>query len=186
MTFALDNAALATFANDTGTARTNDSGVARIGLNASTASGDGQITASLNTGETGTTTFSATAATTGSTESSVTLTLQNSDGEEDNELSTNNALTAVATVTDADGNPQDDVLLTFSLSNSDLAEFSNDTATALTDENGIASIGMTVSDLSGDGEVTVTLPTGESGSTTFSSQGRTSVSEEPADRKSVV
>ena len=180
VTFALDNAALATFANDTGTARTNDSGVARVGLNASTASGDGQITASLNTGETGTTTFSATAATTGSTESSVTLTLQNSDGEEDNELSTNNALTAVATVTDADGNPQDDVLLTFSLSNSDLAEFSNDTATALTDENGIASIGMTVSDLSGDGEVTVTLPTGESGSTTFSSQGRTSVSEEPA------
>ena len=180
VTFALDNAALATFANDTGTARTNDSGVARIGLNASTASGDGQITASLNTGETGTTTFSATAATTGSTDSSVTLTLQNSDGEEDNELSTNNALTAVATVTDADGNPQDDVLLTFSLSNSDLAEFSNDTATALTDENGIASIGMTVSDLSGDGEVTVTLPTGESGSTTFSSQGRTSVSEEPA------
>merc|ERR1712137_288148 len=124
--------------------------------------------------------FSATAATTGSTESSVSLVLQNSDGEQDNELSTNNALTAVATVTDADGNPQDDILLTFSLSNSDLAEFSNDTATALTDENGIASIGMAVSDLSGDGEVIVTLPTGESDSTTFSSSGRTSVSEEPA------
>mgnify|MGYP001165742802 FL=1 len=180
VSFVLDNAALATFANDTGTARTNDSGVARIGLNASTASGDGQITASLNTGETGTTTFSATAATTGSTESSVSLILQNSDGEQDNELSTNNALTAVATVTDADGNPQDDILLTFSLSNSDLAEFSNDTATALTDENGIASIGMAVSELSGDGEVIVTLPTGESDSTTFSSSGRTSVSEEPA------
>lgn len=180
VSFVLDNAALATFANDTGTARTNGSGVARIGLNASTASGDGQITASLNTGETGTTTFSATAVTTSSTESSVSLLLQNSDGEQDNELSSNNALTAIATVTDADGNPQDDILLTFSLSNSDLAEFSNDTATALTDENGIASIGMAVSDLSGDGEVIVTLPTGESDSTTFSSSGRTSVSEEPA------
>ncbi|WP_420935832.1 beta strand repeat-containing protein [Alteromonas sp. A081] len=180
VTFVLDNTALATFSNDTGTARTNADGVARIGINASTASGDGQITASISSGETGTTTFSAIAATTGSTESSVLLTLQNSSGEEDNELSTNNALTAFATVTDADGNPQDDVLLTFSLSNSDLAEFSNDTATALTDENGIASIGMTVSDLSGDGEVTVTLPTGEFDSTTFSSSGRTSVSEQPA------
>ena len=180
VTFALSNSALATFGNDTATASTNESGIARIGLNASTASGDGEITASLSSGESGTTTFSATATATGTTENSVTLTLQNSDGEEDNNLSTNSALTAVATVKDADGNPLDDILLTFSLSNGELAEFSNDTATALTDEAGVASIGMTVSDLSGDGEVIVTLPSGESDSTTFSSTGRTSVSEQPA------
>ncbi|MED5331563.1 MAG: Ig-like domain-containing protein, partial [Pseudomonadota bacterium] len=73
-----------------------------------------------------------------------------------------------------------DLLLTFSLSNDDLATFSNDTATALTNAEGVASIGMSVGSASGDGEVTATLPTGEADSTTFSSTGSTTVSEEPA------
>ncbi|GFD89020.1 hypothetical protein KUL152_12460 [Tenacibaculum sp. KUL152] len=180
LSFSLSNAALAEFANDTGTARTNDSGVARIGLNASTASGDGEITASLSTGETGTTTFSATAISTTPTELTVTLTLQNAAGEEDNNLTSNNELVAVATVTDASGAPQNDLLLTFSLSNDDLAEFSNDTATALTSDEGVATIGMSVGTASGDGQVTVTTASGETASTTFSSTGSTVVSEEPA------
>ncbi|BCO18795.1 hypothetical protein KUC3_16520 [Alteromonas sp. KC3] len=180
LSFSLSNAALAEFANDTGTARTNDSGVARIGLNASTASGDGEITASLSTGETGSTTFSATAISTTPTELTVTLTLQNAAGEEDNNLTSNNELVAVATVTDASGAPQNDLLLTFSLSNDDLAEFSNDTATALTSDEGVATIGMSVGTASGDGQVTVTTASGETASTTFSSTGSTVVSEEPA------
>jgi hypothetical protein len=180
LSFSLSNAALAEFANDTGTARTNDSGVARIGLNASTASGDGEITASLSTGETGTTTFSATAISTTPTELTVTLTLQNAAGEEDNNLTSNNELVAVATVTDASGAPQNDLLLTFTLSNDDLAEFSNDTATALTSDEGVATIGMSVGTASGDGQVTVTTASGETASTTFSSTGSTVVSEEPA------
>ena len=68
----------------------------------------------------------------------------------------------------------------FSLSNDDLATFSNDTATALTNAEGVASIGMSVGSASGDGEVTATLSTGEADSTTFSSTGSTTVSEEPA------
>ena len=181
LTFTLSNEQLAEFGNDTGTARTNSNGVARLRLNASTASGDGEITAALGSGETGTTTFSATAVTsTDPTTISVSLALQNAGGEADNSLSSSNALVALATVTNSEGEPQADLLLTFSLSNDDLATFSNDTATALTNAEGVASIGMSVGSASGDGEVTATLPTGEADSTTFSSSGSTTVSEEPA------
>ena len=181
LTFTLSNEQLAEFGNDTGTARTNSNGVARLRLNASTASGDGEITAALGSGETGTTTFSATAVTsTDPTTISVSLALQNAAGEADNSLSSSNALVALATVTNSEGEPQADLLLTFSLSNDDLATFSNDTATALTNAEGVASIGMSVGSASGDGEVTATLPTGEADSTTFSSEGSTTVSEEPA------
>ena len=181
LTFTLSNTELAEFGNDTGTARTNANGVARLRLNASTASGDGEITAALSSGETGKTTFSATAVSTvDPTTIAVALTLQNAAGETDNSLSTNNALVAVATVTNSQGEPQADLLLTFSLSNDDLATFSNDTATALTNAEGVATIGMSVGSASGDGQVTATLPTGESDSTTFSSTGSTTVSEEPA------
>ena len=181
LTFTLSNEQLAEFGNDTGTARTNSNGVARLRLNASTASGDGEITAALGSGETGTTTFSATAVTsTDPTTISVSLVLQNAAGEADNSLSSSNALVALATVTNSEGEPQADLLLTFSLSNDDLATFSNDTATALTNAEGVASIGMSVGSASGDGEVTATLPTGEADSTTFSSTGSTTVSEEPA------
>ena len=181
LTFTLSNEQLAEFGNDTGTARTNSNGVARLRLNASTASGDGEITAALGSGETGTTTFSATAVTsTDPTTISVSLALQNAAGEADNSLSASNALVALATVTNSEGEPQADLLLTFSLSNDDLATFSNDTATALTNAEGVASIGMSVGSASGDGEVTATLSTGEADSTTFSSTGSTTVSEEPA------
>ena len=181
LTFTLSNEQLAEFGNDTGTARTNSNGVARLRLDASTASGDGEITAALGSGETGTTTFSATAVTsTDPTTISVSLALQNAGGEADNSLSSSNALVALATVTNSEGEPQADLLLTFSLSNDDLATFSNDTATALTNAEGVASIGMSVGSASGDGEVTATLPTGEADSTTFSSSGSTTVSEEPA------
>ncbi|MEC7633868.1 MAG: Ig-like domain-containing protein, partial [Pseudomonadota bacterium] len=181
LTFTLSNEQLAEFGNDTGTARTNSNGVARLRLNASTASGDGEITAALGSGETGTTTFSATAVTsTDPTTISVSLALQNAAGEADNSLSSSNALVALATVTNSEGEPQADLLLTFSLSNDDLATFSNDTATALTNAEGVASIGMSVGSASGDGEVTATLSTGEADSTTFSSEGSTTVSEEPA------
>jgi hypothetical protein len=111
---------------------------------------------------------------------SVSLALQNAAGEADNSLSSSNALVALATVTNSEGEPQADLLLTFSLSNDDLATFSNDTATALTNAEGVASIGMSVGSASGDGEVTATLSTGEADSTTFSSTGSTTVSEEPA------
>jgi len=80
---------------------------------------------------------------------SIALTLENESGASDNSLSSSNALVALATVTNSEGEPQADLLLTFSLSNDDLATFSNDTATALTNAEGVASIGMSVGSASG-------------------------------------
>ena len=180
LTFTLSDPSLAEFANDTGTASTNADGVARLGLLASTASGDGEITASLSSGETGRTTFSATAIDPVSNELTVSLTLQNTNGEPDNNLTSDNGLIALATVTNSQGEPQADLLLTFSLSNDDLATFSNDTATALTDENGLATLGMTAGTLSGDGVVTAVLSSGEEDSATFSAVGSAGAVAKPA------
>ena len=113
LTFTLSNEELAEFGNDTGTERTDNNGEARIRLNASSASGGGEITATLGTGETATTTFSATAVSGADpTTIIVSLTLQNEDGESDSNLSEDNSLFAVATVADQNGNPFTDALLT--------------------------------------------------------------------------
>jgi len=111
---------------------------------------------------------------------SIALTLENESGESDNNLSENNSLVIVATVTDQDGNPHSDALLTFTLSNQDLAEFGNDTGTARTNSDGVARLGLEASTASGDGEITAALGTGETGNTTFSATGSTTVREEPA------
>ena len=180
VTFALSNTDLAVFGNDTGTARTDESGVARITINASTASGDGEITGSLSSGETGSTTFSAVGSATVDPATTVSLALQNAAGESDSDLSSENSLTAVATVLNSEGEPQEDLIVTFTLSNDELAVFGNDTGTARTDESGIASISLAVGTASGDGELTATLSTLESDTTTFSSTGSVTVSEDPA------
>lgn len=111
---------------------------------------------------------------------SIALTLENESGESDNNLSENNSLVIVATVTDQDGNPHSDALLTFTLSNQNLAEFGNDTGTARTNSDGVARLGLEASTASGDGEITAALGTGETGTTTFSATGSTTVREEPA------
>ena len=180
VTFALSNTDLAVFGNDTGTARTDDSGVARITINASTASGDGEITGSLSSGESGSTTFSAVGSATVDPATTVSLALQNAAGESDSDLSSENSLTAVATVLNSEGEPQEDLIVTFTLSNDELAVFGNDTGTARTNESGIASISLAVGTASGDGELTATLSTLESDTTTFSSTGSVTVSEDPA------
>ncbi|MBQ4829755.1 Ig-like domain-containing protein [Alteromonas sp. MMG017] len=180
VTFSVSNSDLAVFGNDTGTARTDDSGVARITINASTASGDGEITGSLSSGESGSTTFSAVGSATVEPATTVSLELQNAAGEADSDLSSENSLTAVATVLNSEGEPQEDLIVTFTLSNDELAVFGNDTGTARTNENGIASISVAVGTASGDGELTATLSTLESDTTTFSSTGSVTVSEDPA------
>lgn len=180
VTFALSNTDLAVFGNDTGTTRTDVSGVARITINASTASGDGEITGSLSSGETGSTTFSAVGSATVDPATTVSLALQNAAGESDSDLSSENSLTAVATVLNSEGEPQEDLIVTFTLSNDELAVFGNDTGTARTNESGIASISLAVGTASGDGELTATLSTLESDTTTFSSTGSVTVSEDPA------
>lgn len=110
----------------------------------------------------------------------VSLSLENSNGEADQNLTINNPLTLVASVVNTAGEAQADRLLTFAVSEPSLANFSNDTATARTNADGIATITLTVGSASGAGEVTASLSSGESGTTTFTSSGSGSASEQPA------
>ena len=181
ITFTLSNEELAVFGNDTGTARTDDAGVATIDLTVGTAAGDGQITATLPDGTEGTTTFTSSGSS--SDENAVytiSLTLVNQAGEADRNLASDNALTLNVSVTDQFDNPLTDTLIDFTLSDENIATFSNDTATARTDDTGAASIGLAVGSASGDGEVTATLPDGTTASTTFSSEGASVITEVPA------
>ncbi len=111
---------------------------------------------------------------------SVAVETLNADGSPGKDLSQDNVLTVRATVTDQNGTPKTDTLVTFSLSSDDLGTFGNDTATARTDENGIASLTLNVGEAAGDGMITATTADGESGTTTFSSQGTAQISAQPA------
>ncbi|QPG04480.1 Ig-like domain-containing protein [Salinimonas marina] len=110
----------------------------------------------------------------------VAMSLQNTSGSPDKNLSQDNPLNASVTVADEQGNVRSDTLVTFSLSNEELASFSNDTGTARTDENGVASIGLSAGALAGDGLLTATTTEGEVGTITFTSAGTTQESVEPA------
>ncbi|MBU2976697.1 Ig-like domain-containing protein [Alteromonas sp. C1M14] len=110
----------------------------------------------------------------------VSLSVVNQNNETDRDLATDNPLNIVVTVTDDEGAALADTLVTFTLSNDELANFSNDTGTARTDDSGQASIGLTVGTSAGDGQITATLPDGTTGTTTFTSAGTAVVSEEPA------
>ncbi|WP_395343067.1 Ig-like domain-containing protein [Ningiella sp. W23] len=79
-------------------------------------------------------------------------------------------LTASVTVT-SDGAPVEGELVTYSLDEPLLANFSNDTGTALTDANGVASIDLFVSDLSGSGVVSAVIAGQSAVSAGFSSSG---------------
>lgn len=111
---------------------------------------------------------------------SVSLAMQDSDGESDRDLSIDNPLFIVATATDSNGDPVADTLISFTISEPTLAEFTNDTGTARTDDDGVARIGITVGSSAGDGQITATLPGGETGSTTFTSAGSGSGSVQPS------
>ncbi|GGW76753.1 Ig-like domain-containing protein [Alteromonas halophila] len=102
---------------------------------------------------------------------SVTLQMEDNDGNTDRNLSIDNPLFIVATVTDESGDPVTDTLVSFTISEPTLAEFTNDTGTARTNDEGIARLGITVGSSAGDGQITATLPGGETGSTTFTSTG---------------
>ena len=110
----------------------------------------------------------------------VAMSLQNNSGTADKNLSQDNPLNASVTVADGQGNGRSDTLVTFSLSNDELASFSNDTGTARTDENGVATIGLNAGALAGDGVLTATTTEGEVGTITFSSAGTTQESVQPA------
>ncbi len=104
---------------------------------------------------------------------SYTIALQIADslGNSANVLGETSPLVVTATVTDQDGNAAADRLVTFSFSVADLATFDNDTGTALTNAQGVASIGLVVAQQSGDGLVNADVDNGTQAQIGFRSQG---------------
>ncbi|MDT0594207.1 Ig-like domain-containing protein [Glaciecola petra] len=89
---------------------------------------------------------------------SLSLDIVDSQGSSATQLAEGSPLTLNATVTDDAGVAQAGLVVTFTLSTTQLATFSTDTGTALTNEQGVATMIMTVGDLSGSGTVTASVP----------------------------
>ena len=115
---------------------------------------------------------------TGSTALTIVLTITDAQGADSNTLSSDNPLVVTATVTDADGNAATDQLITFAFSVDNLASFNTDSATALTNSSGVATIGLVVGQNSGDGLVTGSIGS-DSGQVGFSSEGTTQAVVQP-------
>lgn len=173
VTFNFNTPDLAVFDPESGTALSNAQGVATIGLVVGSVEGSGVITAQLQTGESDQTGFtSAGDADDGSSVLTISLSIFETDtGTANNQLSADTPLSVQATVTNAAGNPVDDELVSYVLNISDLAVFDPASGTALTNAQGVSSIGLTVGDVEGDGLITAQLQSGESAQIGFSSAG---------------
>lgn len=110
---------------------------------------------------------------------SISVALTNGAGEVSTALTGDSPLTLSATVTDSTGNPVSNQVVSFSFSVENLARFSNDTGTALTNSEGVATITLIVGELSGSGMVTATLDSTTSAQTGFTSSGTTATVETP-------
>ena len=110
---------------------------------------------------------------------SVSLALADSDGNTSTSLTGDSPLILSATVTDSGGSPVANTVVTFSFTVANLARFSNDTGTALTNDEGVATITLIVGELSGSGAVEAALETGETTRIGFSSSGTTATEETP-------
>ena len=111
---------------------------------------------------------------------SMQLALTDADGQPSTSLSESTPLTLTATATDSNGEPVTDTLVTYTFQPEDLAIFGNDSGTASTDANGVATIQILVGENSGAGEIVAALSSGEEATTTFNSAGTTFVGEQPA------
>jgi hypothetical protein len=99
------------------------------------------------------------------------LELLDAEGVASTDLAEGAPLTLRATLTDTGGSPVVGELVTFSLGTSNLAVFSNDTGTALTNASGVAQIELFVGVLSGSGTITASVVDGPVVSTGFNSSG---------------
>lgn len=111
---------------------------------------------------------------------SMQLALTDANGQPSTSLSESTPLTLTATATDSNGDPVTDTLVTYTFQPEDLAIFGNDSGTASTDANGVATIEILVGENSGAGEIVAALSSGEEATTTFNSAGTTFVGEQPA------
>lgn len=89
---------------------------------------------------------------------SVSATLTDANGVQSTTLSDAQPLTLTASLSSSDGASVAGQLITFVLNQPGLATFSNDTGTALTNDNGVATINVFVGEQSGSGTIAVVLP----------------------------
>lgn len=111
---------------------------------------------------------------------SMKLVFTDASGQPSTSLSESTPLTLTSTATDSNGDPVASTLITYTFQPEGLAIFGNDSGTASTDENGVATIRILVGDNSGAGEIVATLSSGETQTTTFNSTGTTQIGEQPA------
>ncbi len=171
VTFKLNDTSLAAFDNDAGTAQTNADGVASIGLKVGSKSGAGTITASLSTGESATITFESAGDSAVNDVLTISLSLKNAAGQTVTALSNAQPVTIHAQINSSLGISQANKLITFAMSNTSLASFANGTGTAQTNATGLATLGLSVGSVSGSGELTATLSSGETAKLVFDSAG---------------
>jgi hypothetical protein len=148
--FSLSDTGLASFGNDTASALTDSNGVAQINLLVGELSGSGTVTASYSDEANTSIGFSSTGS---SAETSISLSLSASSTV----VSDGEPMVLEATVTDNNGNPVDNVVVLFEISEPTLASFENDTGTALTNAQGVAQISVFVGESSGSGTITASI-----------------------------
>lgn len=171
ITFIFSADGLATFDPENGTALTNDDGVASIGLLVGDVAGDGLVTARLDSGESANIGFTSAGDANGGV-NSITLSITSQiTGETSNDLNSSNPLTVQATVINSNGAPVVDEVVQFSFSQDGLAFFNPGTGSALTNNDGIASISLLVGESAGAGQVIATLSSGETADIGFVSAG---------------
>ena len=90
---------------------------------------------------------------------SVSVRLANAAGQDATTLSQNSPLTATVTLSATNSGSVANKLISFTFNDAELATFSNTAGTALTDANGVASIGLLVGSKSGAGTLTATYAT---------------------------
>lgn len=111
---------------------------------------------------------------------SMQLAFTDANGQPSTSLSESTPLTLTATAVDSNGDPVASTLITYTFQPEGLAIFGNDSGTASTGSDGVAIIEILVGENSGAGQITATLSSGETATTTFNSVGTTLIGELPA------
>lgn len=102
---------------------------------------------------------------------SAVIKLLTASGSESVNLSQATPLTIEISITSSNGGSLADKLIPFELNDAEVAKFATGTASAITNANGVARLGMTVGTKSGGATITATLPDGTKVSRSFNSAG---------------
>lgn len=101
----------------------------------------------------------------------ISLSLVDAQGQVATEVADGAPLIVQASVTNSNGQGIANEVVTFVLSQTELADFNNDTGTALTNSEGLATIELAVGSLSGSGTITASVEDAESVTIGFQSAG---------------